>query len=50
MYRAKDGRTALINASGNGHTAIVQVLVDAGADKEAKDDKVRDIESDVTLT
>jgi ankyrin repeat protein len=35
MYRAKDGRTALINASGNGHTAIVQVLVDAEA-KQAR--------------
>ena len=34
-----DGSTALMLASYNGHYATVQILVEAGADKEAKDDK-----------
>ena len=36
----KWGVTALIGASDMGHTAIVQLLLEAGADKEAKS-KVR---------
>ena len=37
------GSTALIRASANGHTAAVELLLAAGADKEAKS-KVREIE------
>ena len=37
------GSTALIRASANGHTAAVELLLAAGADKEAKN-KVREIE------
>jgi hypothetical protein len=36
------GRTALLGASANGHTAIVEVLLKAGADKEATDKWVSD--------
>ena len=34
----KFGETALILASKEGHTAIVELLLGAGADKEAKDE------------
>jgi hypothetical protein len=34
----KWGVTALIGASARGHTAIVQLLLEAGADKDAKDE------------
>ena len=37
------GYTALIRASANGRTAAVELLLAAGADKEAKN-KVREIE------
>jgi len=37
------GYTALIEASANGHTAAVKLLLAAGADKDAKDG-VRDCE------
>jgi len=33
----QDGRAALMMASAEGHTATVQLLVDAGADKDARD-------------
>jgi ankyrin repeat protein len=36
-FYCKFGATALIFASLDGHTAIVQLLLGAGADKEAKD-------------
>jgi len=39
------GNTALILASFKGHTAAVELLLAAGADKEAKT-KVREIERD----
>lgn len=32
------GETALMKASENGHTATVQVLLEAGADKDVKND------------
>ncbi len=35
--QTQDGSTALICAAANGHMAFVQLLLDAGADKEAKD-------------
>ena len=41
----KDGWTALMIASQNGHTATAQLLVEAGANKEAKN-KVRDCARD----
>jgi len=41
----KDGFTALMIASQHGHTATAQLLVEAGADKEAKS-KVRDCARD----
>ena len=41
-------RTALIEASENGHTAAVELLLTAGADKEAKN-KVREIERDLEM-
>ena len=41
----KDGNTALIWASYNGHTAAVELLVAAGADKDAKSN-VRDRDSE----
>ena len=34
--RAQDGRTALIYAAANGHADCARLLLDAGADKEAK--------------
>ena len=37
----KDGFAALMIASQNGHTATAQILVEAGANKEAKN-KVRE--------
>ena len=40
-FLCQDGRTALILASQGGYAAIVQFLMDAGADKEIKDN-VRD--------
>ena len=39
------GSTALMDASLNGHTAAVKLLLAAGADKEAKTN-VREIERD----
>ena len=39
------GNTALIYASIKGHTAIVQLLLEAGADKDASN-KVRERESE----
>ena len=39
------GYTALIEASANGHTATVKLLLAAGADKEAKSN-VREIKRD----
>jgi ankyrin repeat protein len=33
----QNGQTALIIASAKGHTATVEVLLKAGADKDAKD-------------
>ena len=36
-----EGNTALMKASANGHTATAELLLGAGADKEAKD-KVRE--------
>jgi len=41
----KDGFAALMIASQNGHTATAQLLVEAGANKEAKN-KVRDCARD----
>lgn len=41
ITHVQNGYTALISASGKGHTATVKVLVEAGADKDIKD-KVRD--------
>jgi hypothetical protein len=35
--RAQNGWTALICAATNGHADCVRLLLDAGADKEAKD-------------
>ena len=40
-WRVQDGRTALISAVEKGHSACVRVLLEGGADKEAKD-HVRD--------
>jgi ankyrin repeat protein len=34
--RAQNGSTALILAADNGHTGFVRMLLDAGADKDAK--------------
>lgn len=41
----QDGITALIYASDRGHIAIVEALVEAGADKDVKNSKVRDRQS-----
>jgi len=32
-----DGLTALVRAASNGHAAVVDLLIKAGADKDAKD-------------
>jgi hypothetical protein len=40
MFNAQDGCTALISAAGEGHIECVRLLIEAGANKEAKD-KVR---------
>ncbi len=37
VMHTQDGYTALIHAASNGHAACVRLLLDAGADKEAKD-------------
>ena len=36
-FLCQDGRTALMFALAEGHTATVQLLVEAGADTDAKD-------------
>jgi len=41
---AQDGERALMHAADKGHTSTMQLLLDAGADKDAVDD-VRDQES-----
>ena len=38
----QDGYTALMRASSEGHLEVVQALLEAGADMEAKDDEVGD--------
>lgn len=40
VFKAQDGCTALISAAGDGHIECVRLLIEAGANKEAKD-KVR---------
>ena len=44
-FNTKNDWTALMHASQHGHTATAQLLVEAGADKEAKS-KVRDCARD----
>ncbi len=36
VFQKQDGNTALIYAALNGHSDFVRLLVDGGADKEAK--------------
>ena len=40
---AQNGCTALIGATKEGHTECVRLLLQAGADTDAKEDSVRDI-------
>ena len=37
LARTQDGRTALMNAAIGGHVGCARLLLDAGADQEAKD-------------
>ena len=37
MVCAQEGRTSLMMASEKGHLGVVQALLDAGANKEARD-------------
>jgi len=41
LWYAQDGRTALMWASADGRQATVQVLVDAGTDRDARDKVVK---------